>query len=256
MSAPRANPAQDLAAAFVLLTRIPLPWDRISNAPPDFNASVWAFPVVGSVVGGSGAAFYALSLALGLPAVIAAILAIAVMVVLSGAFHEDGLADVADGFGGGGTVERKLEIMRDSRIGSYGMIAIVLSMGLRIGGLSELTVIQATAALVTGGMLSRLMVIFIMRYMPPARKDGLAHDTGKPSLSRILIGTALTMGVAVVLIEPLPALYATCVAVLSCIIMGWIAKRQIGGFTGDVLGAVQQVSDIAILLFLVSFWNS
>ncbi|MBT4888875.1 MAG: adenosylcobinamide-GDP ribazoletransferase [Rhodospirillales bacterium] len=254
MSVPRANPLQNLAAAFVLLTRIPLPWDRISNAPPDFNSSVWAFPVVGAVVGGFGAASYALSLTIGLPAIIAAILAIAATVILTGAFHEDGLADVADGFGGS-TIERKLEIMRDSSIGSYGMIAIVLSMGLRIGGLSELNITQAMAALVAGGMLSRLMMTYVMRYMPPARKDGLAHDTGKPPFSRILIGTAFTIGVTVMVIGPLPALYATCIAIASCIIMAWIAKRQIGGFTGDVLGATQQVSDIAVLLFLVSFWG-
>jgi len=254
--APRPNPLQDLAAAFVLLTRLPIPWRFVSNNPPDLNSSVWAFPVVGAVVGGVGALGYGLFLSLGLSAVISAVLAIGVMVLLTGAYHEDGLADVADGFGGGQTVERKLEIMRDSRIGAYGMIAIVLVMALRIGGLSELSAEQSITALLVGGILSRLMVVFVMHVMPPARTDGLAYDTGRPNFGRFFFGATMAVGATIWLTDSMLGLYVTGVAVVSCVIMGWISERQVGGYTGDVLGAVQQVSDIAVLLFLLTYWGA
>ncbi|MBL6945594.1 MAG: adenosylcobinamide-GDP ribazoletransferase [Rhodospirillales bacterium] len=252
MSVPRHNPIKDLAAAFILLTRIPFPWKRVSDVPPDTVASVWAFPVVGIAVGLGGAGVFAAASFVGLPSLVAAFLAIGLMVLMTGGLHEDGLADVADGFGGGGTVERKLEIMRDSRIGAYGMMATIIALGLRASGLAALGGAQAAIALVVAGMMSRLMMTFVMRYLQPARRDGLAHDAGKPALPRILLGLALTLIVAIWLTGPVVSLYAIGLASLSCLIMAAIAKRQIGGMTGDVLGAVQQVTDIAVLLLFVA----
>ncbi len=199
---------------------------------------------------------YMLSLAIGLPAPVSATLAIICMVLLTGVFHEDGLADVADGFGGGQTVERKLDIMRDSRIGAYGTTALVLALALRIGGLSALTATQGAMALLVGGMLSRLMIIFMMVSMPPARQDGIAHNTGKPAFAPIAVGAALTGSVVFVLLEPRIALLCVTAAIIASLTMGWIAKQQVGGFTGDVLGATQQLSDVSVLLLLVVCWSS
>lgn len=146
------NFKQDLAAAFVLLTRIPLPNACLRDVPPDIIASVWAFPVVGAVIGGAGAIGFALAVTIGLPATASAVIAAAIMVLLTGGFHDDGLADVADGFGGGQTRERKLEIMRDSRIGAYGMLAIILVMGLRVSGFTALSIEQVFAASIISAM--------------------------------------------------------------------------------------------------------
>ncbi len=251
MSVPRLNPFKDLLSAIVLLTRIPLPQRLMSDLSEDINASVWAFPIVGVMVAGFGALGYGLAITAGLPSMVSAIIAFTCMVLLSGAFHEDGLADVADGFGGGRTVERKLEIMRDSRIGAYGMIAIVLSLGLRVGGLEALSISQAVPALIIAGVMSRLMMVWTMRYVPPARKDGLAHDAGRPRLGRTLLGTLVALSIAAALVDPQSVLISLCLAAAACFMMVWIAKRQIGGFTGDVLGAVQQLSEIAVLLGFV-----
>ncbi len=249
------SPLRDIAAAFILLSRIALPWHRVSDNPPNFNASIWAFPVVGAVLGAAGAAIYGVGLELGLASLIAATLAILTMILLSGAFHEDGLADTADGFGGGKTLDRKLDIMRDSAVGSYGVIALILSLTLRIGALSSLDLAKGTAALIAAGMLSRLMMGFVMRYMDPARKDGLAHDTGKPPLTRIMAGTILTIVCLIWLIGPIGALSATAAAFTACIIMATIARHQIKGFTGDVLGAIQQVCEISVMLLLIILWH-
>jgi adenosylcobinamide-GDP ribazoletransferase len=250
------NIKQDLAAALVLLTRIPLRWNRFSDKAPDFNAAVWAFPVVGSVVGIVGAVAFALASGYGLPGLVSGALAVTAMVLLTGAFHEDGLADVADGFGGGKTAARKLEIMRDSRVGAYGVIAIVLAMILRVGGLSDLTPGEAAAAMIVAAMLSRLVMVYVMRYMPPARQDGLAHDTGKPELPPILVGTGLTFVVSFFLLGPSATIACFIAAFGIAAGIGAIARQQINGFTGDVLGATQQLADIAVILFLVGYWGS
>jgi len=227
----------------------------VSDTPPDLNASVWAFPVVGLVTGLVGAGVYAIVIGVGLPVTLAAIFTIGIMILMTGAMHEDGLADVADGFGGGQSIERKLEIMRDSNIGTYGMVAIVLAIALRIGSLSALSTSGVVTGLIIASVLSRLMMVFVMRFMQPARKDGLAHDAGKPSIWSVLVGSVISIGVAYYLAGLTTTAFVLLAAVLSCLIMAWIAKRQIGGVTGDVLGATQQVSEISILVLLVALWN-
>ena len=256
MSVRHHNHLQDLAAAFVLLTRIPLRWDRSSDGSPDFNRAVWAFPVVGAFVAIVAAVTFALATSFGLPGLVAGALAIVAMVLLTGAFHEDGLADVADGFGGGKSLPRKLEIMRDSRVGAYGVIAIALAMILRVGGLSVLAVGEAASALIVAAMLSRLMMVYIMRYMPPARKDGLAHDTGKPEMPQLLTGTVLTFVVCLFLLGPSTTVACFIVTFVACVAIGGLAMHQINGFSGDVLGASQQITEIAVLLFLVGSWGA
>ena len=252
VSVPRHNPALDLVAAFVLLTRLPLPWDRLTDTAPNLNRSVWAFPVVGVLVGGCGGIGYGAALMLGLPPMVSALLAVTVMILLTGAFHEDGLADVADGFGGGLTLDRKLQIMRDSRIGAYGMLAIIIAVGLRVFSLASFSFPHAVEVLIIAAMFSRLMMAFIMRALPPARNDGLAHDTGKPGLLSIGVGIAITFGITFALTNLQLTISICGVAIVSCLIIGWIAKRQINGFTGDVLGAAQQVTEISVLLFLLT----
>jgi adenosylcobinamide-GDP ribazoletransferase len=246
---------RDIAAATILLTRLPLRWERFSGSAPDLNLAIWAFPVVGAGVGLGGGIVYSVADGFGLPGLVAAALAVCVMVVLTGAMHEDGLADVADGFGGGLGVAAKLEIMRDSRVGAYGVIGIVMALVLRVGGLSVLDVSDAIVMLVVAGMVSRLGMTLVMRFMEPARNDGLAHDSGKPTQNRVLAGAAVTNVVSLVLLEAEVLVFTLIVAAVTCLAAAAFARRQINGFTGDVLGAIQQVTEIAVMLVLVSFYH-
>ncbi|VAV99309.1 Cobalamin synthase [hydrothermal vent metagenome] len=246
---------QDVAAAFMLLTRFPITWENHSPEAPDLNRSLWAYPVVGLVIGLVGALVLAVADRAGLPSVLAVLSAVTVMILATGAFHEDGLADVADGFGGGLGREKKLEIMRDSRIGTYGGLALIISMGLRVGSLGSLTLFHGVTAIIGAAMISRLMIIIGLFILPPARTDSLAAGAGKPKVNSLGAASLIT-GIFMVLTLGLPmTLLVSVTAVLAMGIMAVIATRQIGGYTGDVLGAIQQVTEIAVLMALSAYWS-
>ncbi|MEH6647448.1 adenosylcobinamide-GDP ribazoletransferase [Sulfitobacter sp.] len=240
---------RQLWLATVLLTRLPLP-----HLPQDAFAqgarAVWAYPLIGLGVGAVGALTGHLAHLLGLPALGAAALALGSMMVLTGAMHEDGLADVFDGFWGGFKPERRLEIMRDSQIGSYGVLALVVVFTLRLSALAVLLQ-SGPLALLAAGALSRSMMPVLMSALPHARHDGLSQSVGRPSIQTAGLGCFL--GAAIALI----CLGATAVMAVPLTFtvgagMGVLAKRKIGGQTGDVLGATQQLSETAILLACAS----
>ncbi|MDG1438461.1 MAG: adenosylcobinamide-GDP ribazoletransferase, partial [Emcibacteraceae bacterium] len=173
---------EDIFSAFLLLTRFPVNWEKVSSdTEPNLNRSLWAYPIVGLVISMVGAAIYWLSFMLLLPQISCVILSLTAMILSTGAFHEDGLADVADGFGGGLTADKKLEIMRDSRIGTYGGLALILSILLKISLLSSFKIEHVIIALLVGAILSRVMIIIALRILPPARKSSLSVTAGKPS---------------------------------------------------------------------------
>jgi adenosylcobinamide-GDP ribazoletransferase len=246
---------QDLAAAFLLLTRFPVTWDKYSPEAPNLNRSLWAYPVIGLVVGLVGAGFYTVADRAGLPDMVAVLCALISMIFATGAFHEDGLADVADGFGGGQTRDRKLEIMRDSQIGTYGGLALILSFGLRVGCIEVMTSSQVVIALIVAAMISRLMIVTGLFILVPARSDSLATETGKPKMIMLGAAALLTGGMMVALLGGGAAFWAALAAFSGFAIMAWIAMRQIGGYTGDVLGAIQQISEIAVLIALCIYWG-
>ena len=227
--------------ALMLLTRLPA--GRIEGPVPPMSASTWAWPLAGAVVGAIAAFVLGLALVLGLPAPAAAILALAALILASGAMHKDGLADLADGFGGGVTRERKLEIMRDSRVGSYGVIALVLSLGFRAAAIAALVPAGAGWALVAIAAASRATMPAALALMPAARADGLgraAAGAGMPVLPALAIGIAALLPLGV-----FPAIALSLAIALAALAVGALALRQIGGQTGDVLGAMQQSGEIA-----------
>lgn len=236
-----ARRREELRLALMLLTRLPV--GRIEGAAPSMAASAWAWPVAGLVVGLLSALALAIALGAGLPPLSAAILALAVSALATGAMHEDGLADLADGFGGGATRDRKLEIMRDSRIGSYGVVALVLSLGFRATAIAALAPAGAGWALVAMAAASRATMPAALALMPPARPDGLGRAAATepvPALPAAVLGFVCLL--------PLGVFAALAVAVstgLAALALGILARRQIGGQTGDVLGAMQQVAEIA-----------
>lgn len=249
----------DLTLAAIFLTRLPL---RLS-APPDDGAHARAmgwFPLVGAGLGLAQGVVYALASLAHLPPLAAALLALAAGVWLTGGLHEDGAADVADGFGGGRDKARKLEIMRDSRVGSYGVLAIVFSVGLRAAGLAALAAPGAVAgALVASAALSRGGLAVIARTLDPARADGLAARQGRPGGATVALALGLAVAVAVAALHG-GAVAAIAVEILAAILaaalaqtaVAWQARRQIGGHTGDVFGAAQQAAEAAILLTLAA----
>ena len=235
----------DLVSAAMLLTRLPVRGAATAEAA----RAAWAWPLVGAGLGLAAGAVAWAALALGLPTGAAAILAVAVQVVLTGALHEDGLADVADGFWGGFDRDRRLEIMRDSRIGSYGVIALVLGLGARVTLVAALASV-ALPALVATGAASRAAMGWQMRRLPPARADGLGHGAGRPPGWAVAAGLAVALACALPLgLAGLGAGLAAAAAVLG---VGAVARAKIVGQTGDVLGATQQLAEIAGLATLAA----
>lgn len=237
----------ELLLAFALLTRLPLP------APPTASAtavrgSVWAYPIAGLVVGMLAAGAFGLASWAGLPAAMSAMLTLAATAILTGCLHEDGLADCADGLGGGRTPQRKLEIMRDSRIGTYGVVALMLSFGLRWSALTALALpAYATPALIVTHATARGLVPVLLLALQPARRDGLGLSAARPPLISSVAAIVLAIAVPLVLWPLEAALLAIAAALGVMALVGWIAERQIGGFTGDVLGAGEQMAEIALL---------
>jgi adenosylcobinamide-GDP ribazoletransferase len=240
----------EVRLAFMLLSRLPA--GRIDGAAPPMAASSWAWPLVGLAVGAIMAAVCGFALWLGLPPVMAALLALAAGALATGAMHEDGLADLADGFGGGADRARKLEIMRDSRIGSYGVVALILALGFRATGITTLAEAgSASAALIGIAAASRAVLPTALVLMPAARSDGL----GQSAASDDPMPAMIALGIGFLCLLPLgfgTALLTAVVIALAALILAAIAMRQIGGQTGDVMGAMQQVTEIAGWAVLVA----
>jgi adenosylcobinamide-GDP ribazoletransferase len=244
-----------LAAAF--LTRVPIPLGA-AEAGHGLASAVRAFPLVGLVLGAFAGAVYTLADLLGIGSTVAALLAFAVMALATGGLHEDGLADTADGFGGGRTRAEKLEIMHDSRIGTFGVLALIFAVSLRVtalsytGGPGDTLLGQATLLMVAAAAGSRACMPAVMYLLPRARRDGLAWHAGTPERARVVDAGTLGVIIVIICLGPIAGLAAVAAAALATTAMGLLARRQIGGHTGDVLGAVQQVSEIAILLAFLS----
>ena len=239
---------RDFNLAYGFLTRLPAPF-RVPAATGELGRALRLAPLVGLVVGVCGALVAWIAIGgLGLPRLPAALLAVAATVWITGALHEDGLADVADGFGGAFDRRRKLEIMRDSRIGAYGVLALILSVGLRAAALAALAGPEVvTAALIAAHCLSRGLLPLVMLVLSPARDEGLAATAGRPGPVEALTGLGLGLLLAVLAAGVL-GLGLGIAALAAAVLTGLLAQRQIGGYTGDVLGAVQQTAEIAALL--------
>jgi adenosylcobinamide-GDP ribazoletransferase len=240
--------AADLSSAFGLLTRLPLPRGAAQSS---IGASVWAWPVVGVVVGVIGAAAYALAWWGGLSSLLAGLVAVVVMVVVTGGFHEDGLADTADGVGGGATPEKRLLIMKDSRIGSFGALALITSVGLRAGALGQLADPRLVApALIVAAVLGRAAMPGVVLLSSPARPSGLGAALGLLDRRRVTLGCAISVLLCLLLERPHVMLEAIFATLLVSAAMAGLGARSLGGYTGDTLGAAEQLAECVVLLVL------
>jgi adenosylcobinamide-GDP ribazoletransferase len=213
----------------------------------------WALPLAGFVVALAGAAAYAIAHRFGLAPEPAAVLALVTTILLTGAMHEDGLADAADGLGGGRTREQKLEIMRDSRIGAYGACALVLSILSRWSALQSIAEPSSVlAALLITHVAARAVLPSFMWLVPPARLDGLAAAAGEPPQQSAIIAAGLGILFLLIGFGPGKAIVALILLSILALVWGFVATRQIGGQTGDILGALEQTSETIVLLMAAS----
>ena len=250
----------DLRICTMFLTRLPV-HHAIHGAPVPLSQAVRAFPLVGVIVGCAGSLALIAGLWLGLPGDIAAGLAVLATVIITGGLHEDGLADVADGFGGGSSLERKLDIMRDSRIGSYGVLALVFVVLLKVLALGSLVVGPAgmgsgVAAVIAGAAISRAVMAVMMHKVKPARRDGRSVEAGQPSTQAVWQTLGATVAISGVILWYAyglwPVLVILAVSVAAYSTMKRITLRQIDGQTGDVLGASQQVTEAVVIVTLAA----
>jgi adenosylcobinamide-GDP ribazoletransferase len=251
MSKPGWHPGQwwrEIRLAVGFFTRLPVkaPAGQIAEAAR-------AFPIAGAIVGLVGSLIYLLAMEIGLSGLLAALLAVAATVIVGGALHEDGLADFADMMGVRGDRERKLAVMRDSRIGSYGVLALGFSTAIKVGALVALGDPRFVAgALITAHVCGRATLPIIMRSLPLARVNGLAVEAGKPSAAATYQGLGVALFIAAFACGPGAALVSQVVAIVAAFLVSELARRQIRGYTGDVLGAAQEIAQLAILINLVS----
>ena len=235
-----------LLAALQFLTRVPI---RLRREPSLAKTVAW-FPVAGAIVGASVGGVAAGMWHLTSP-LIAAAVAVAVGLLITGAFHEDGLGDVADAFGGGWTIERRLEILKDSRHGTYGVAAICTSIVVRIISLGALPgPLDMFTAAVAAHTMARVAAVGLAGSMQLATNTGLGADYGR-STTPLRAGVGCAAGTAITVVAigwwaaPL-----TAAAVVAAAGTGLLARRKIGGINGDVLGAAEQVAECLCLVVL------
>jgi adenosylcobinamide-GDP ribazoletransferase len=241
----------DINLAIGLLTRLPVPHPA-SVAPDGMARAQRAFPLVGALIGLVVGLIDRGLLGIGIPALAAAALALGASAALTGALHEDGLADVGDGFGGGRDRAAKLSIMRDSRIGTYGVIVLLVGFSVRLSALASLPVTSIVASLVAAHALARAAIPVLAANMPFARDDGLGKSAGRPDIASAAMAVAIAIVLALLCLPVKTALLAVAVTVAGTAAMAALAQRQIGGVTGDVFGAVEQVVETAVLVMLAA----
>ena len=262
----------DFLLATAFLTRLPI--RMTGHADGDrLRQTFWAWPLVGAGIGLVSAALYNLALLFSLPPLLAAFLAITSSILLSGALHEDGIADCADGLFGGNHPEQRLAIMRDSRSGVYGVIALILSIGLRVSALTALPIALAGPILVIVHAGARWNMLLPMLLISPARSDGLAASLWRSEKTMLKPIIQAGLGLGLILISWLlilqwlaregfmmdfisfdrsDLLWAVILGLAGSVsltlLVGVLARMRIGGFNGDVLGATEQLSEISLLL--------
>ncbi len=245
----------DVGENLRFFTRLPLGG---KGRAPDFRRIGWATPLAGAVVGALGGVTLLAAHELRFSAALAATLAVAAETFATGALHEDGLADVADGFGGGRDREAKLAILRDSRIGTYGAVALVLTLLLRVEAVAALTrtsLPNGAAALVLGGAVARAAALAPLAWLPAARSEGAGASASAlgAMVMRPVAATALLLAAALGLLELeiVRALFACVVAGVVTRVFISVTRRHIGGQTGDVCGAAAALAEVATLLALL-----
>lgn len=240
----------DVTAALGLLSRLPV---EVNHQAADARgaASAWAYPIAGLIVGFLAVVAGLIARLLGLPDLGVAAIILTTLIMLTGAMHEDGLADTADGLWGGYTVARRLEIMKDSQLGTYGTLALVISILLRFGLIFILVSQGSLWVLLAVGALSRAPMVLLMCKIPSARRNGLSQSVGRPKIETALLAALIALCIGFALMGG-ALLHGVVLAGLAVAGLAYSAVKKLGGQTGDILGASQQLTEIAFLAAAVS----
>ena len=239
----------DFRIAVGFLTVLPIgPSANIDDHRAGLRFGARAFPLAGLVIGLFGALVYAVAHMLHLPPEAAGFIAIGAMTVLTGAIHEDGLADTADGAMAREHMPERLAIMRDSRIGTFGTLSLIIVVGIKTGIIGAIGWPDQVAPLLIGcAAASRAVLPAMMRLMRPARGDGLAFAAGRPEENQVVMAAVLGAIFALLLLGLAAGLVAMVAGIAAAAMVAWIAQKRLGGVTGDVLGAAQQVTEAAMM---------
>jgi len=246
------NRLDDLRLAIMVLTRCPTGSAPLSPGATLARA-VWAYPLAGAAIGAVSGGVFIWAISAGLTVSVAAALALIVNVLLSGALHEDGLADFCDGLGGGRDPGSKLAIMRDSRIGAYGAVALILAFLLRWSALAALAG-QVGLVWIAAGALSRGAIAIPLCFLKPARSDGLGVQAASPPWWSVLAAGVIAVTIAILLLH-MRALPMIAVVLISALVVTAMASRHLRGHTGDVLGACALVAECLALAMAGMVWR-
>lgn len=249
---------RDTARAVAFLSRIPVPTSFFAGYDGKLARVSRAFPLAGLLIALPAAVAFGVLLTLHADPLMAALLALTVQTLTTGALHEDGLSDTADGLGAGKDRERSLAIMKDSRIGTYGAAALILSFGLRAAALAAIAhhvmPLDGAIALLATAALSRGAMVWHWHVLPPAKPDGIAASAGQPDGDAMQLALITALGLATLLIWPSLGISALVTCLLVVALATYLAtrhmRRRLSGHTGDTIGATQQICEIASLCAL------
>ena len=243
----------DFFATVMFFTRIPIKWSFFSDKPPNLTKAAWAFPLVGLLTGVLSGVLGDFLIFLGLPIFLCCIIAITLSVILTGAFHEDGLADTADGLGAGGSPERINKIIHDSRLGTYGVVALILGLLTRLGLL--LTLVEYGYSLVSilsvGFASGKLAIIFSRNFFNNSRFVKIGSVVGTIANKNLFIATVIWALPTLIIFPFYGILLGGILMAFIISITGLKSKKALGGISGDILGAIAFLTELVFLLGII-----
>ena len=245
---------KDMLLSVSFLTRIPISKDLLFER--HLMDAAWSFPLIGGLVGFLGGMVALLLSYFNISPIIISFITIGAIILLTGGLHEDGLADTADGFGINKNPEGKINIMRDSQIGVYGTLALIIAISVKAVALSELInkdqFFACVIALIVSGALSRSTIVGIAFFLEKASETGLASVAGKPRATVVGICFLISILLCIFLLPLTKVLAAILLSIVTTVVIGFLSKKQINGYTGDILGAAQMLSETALLIYLAT----
>jgi adenosylcobinamide-GDP ribazoletransferase len=238
---------RDFVRAATFLTRIPFQIDEIEAARPLATAAL-GFPLVGLMVGVIGAIAFMIANAVGLPQLASALIAVAATALVAGGLHEEGLANTVDGLSGGKNRDDSLHIMREAPLGKFGMLALIFVVGLKVAAIEALGSGLAAASLIAAEVAGRTVLPVILMLIPPARTEGLSFEAGRPRKENVTLSLLLGGALTLLMLGIGAGFVAIIITAALCALMVRIATMRLGGYTGDVLGAIEQLTATVVLL--------
>lgn len=238
---------RDFVRAANFLTRIPFRIDEAEAARPLASAAR-GFPIAGLVVGVCGAIVLMLANYLGLPQLASALLAVASTALVAGGLHEEGLANTVDGLLGAKNRDDVLRMMRESNLGAFGMLALVFIVGLKVAALEAIEPGEAAASLIAAEVAGRTVLPVVLLLLPPARTEGLSLEAGRPRKEDITLTLLLGGALILLMLGITTGIVTIVLAAVTTAMAIKVARARLGGHTGDILGATEQVTATAVLL--------